>query len=77
MGVSGKSFDLYAGAVSKDLNTAMLRQYGCKWMVTKASGMEGGFREKLEAAKRRSKASDHWEAEKETGLTFKKNAGRC
>ena len=33
------------------MNTAMLRQFDASWMVTKESGKEGGFDEKLEAAK--------------------------
>lgn len=39
------------GPFSKELNTAMLRQFGIQTMVTKDTGGYGGFIEKLEAAK--------------------------
>lgn len=38
------------GAFSKDLNTALFREYGCTALVTKESGESGGFAEKLSAA---------------------------
>ena len=46
LGFRGSRLICMQGPFSKELNTAMLRQYDCKWMVTKASGMEGGFPEK-------------------------------
>lgn len=36
---------------SKDLNLAILKEYRIKFLVTKASGNEGGINEKIEAAK--------------------------
>lgn len=38
------------GPFAKDLNVAMLKKYGSKFMVTKDSGKAGGFDEKVEAA---------------------------
>ena len=38
------------GPFSKELNVAMLKKYGSKFMVTKDSGAVGGFDEKVEAA---------------------------
>ncbi len=38
------------GPFSKELNTAMIRQYDIKYLVSKQSGMEGGFFEKSAAA---------------------------
>ena len=38
------------GPFSKDLNIAMLKKFGSKFMVTKDSGTVGGFEEKVEAA---------------------------
>lgn len=38
------------GPFAKDLNVAMLKKYGSKFMVTKDSGKVGGFDEKVEAA---------------------------
>lgn len=39
------------GPFSRELNEATLRQIGAEWLVTKASGTAGGFKEKLEAAR--------------------------
>lgn len=39
------------GPFIKDLNIALMKQYGISYMVTKDSGKEGGFDDKLEAAK--------------------------
>ena len=38
------------GPFSKELNIAMLKKFGSKFMVTKDSGTVGGFEEKVEAA---------------------------
>ena len=38
------------GSFAKDLNVAMLKKFGSKFMVTKDSGKAGGFEEKVEAA---------------------------
>ena len=38
------------GPFSEELNTALLRQYGCRYLVTKDSGRNGGTAEKLRAA---------------------------
>lgn len=38
------------GPFAKDLNIAMLKKFGSKYMVTKDSGSVGGFEEKAEAA---------------------------
>jgi len=39
------------GPFSAELNAAMLRQYGIRYLVTKDGGRAGGFPEKLEAAR--------------------------
>lgn len=51
LGFTGKHLICMQGPFSKEMNTAMLRQFDASWMVTKESGKEGGFDEKLEAAK--------------------------
>lgn len=38
------------GPFAKDLNVAMLKRFGSKYMITKDSGTVGGFDEKVEAA---------------------------
>ena len=38
------------GPFSRELNEAMLRQFQCDFLVTKDTGMAGGFQEKIDAA---------------------------
>lgn len=50
LGIGGKHLIAMQGPFSKDMNEAVIKQTGVSWMVTKASGAAGGFREKMEAA---------------------------
>lgn len=50
LGFEGKHLIGMQGPFSKDLNAAMLRQYGCRYLVTKDTGKAGGFEEKIDAA---------------------------
>lgn len=49
-GIEGKHLIGMQGPFSKEMNVAMLRQYDCRYLVTKDSGKAGGFPEKIEAA---------------------------
>ncbi len=49
-GIAGKHILALQGPFSAEMNEAMIRQYQIKCLVTKASGGNGGYREKLEAA---------------------------
>ncbi len=40
------------GPFTEELNAAMLEQVGARWLVTKESGVAGGFLEKVQAARR-------------------------
>lgn len=51
LGFQGKNLICMQGPFSEELNTALLRQTGAKWLVTKEGGKEGGFSEKLRAAR--------------------------
>lgn len=51
LGFQGKNLICMQGPFSKELNMAMLRQWDCKYLVTKMSGATGGFREKIDAAR--------------------------
>ena len=51
LGFTGSHLICMQGPFSKELNTAMLRQTGARYLVTKESGRAGGFIEKLEAAR--------------------------
>lgn len=50
LGFCGKHLICMQGPFSMELNAAMLRQWDCKYLVTKMSGHTGGFLEKLLAA---------------------------
>ena len=49
LGFTGKHLMGMQGPFSTDLNEAVLKQYNCRYLVTKNSGSAGGFPEKLEA----------------------------
>ncbi len=50
LGIEGKHLIGMQGPFSMELNAAMLKQYDCRFLVTKDSGRAGGFLEKAEAA---------------------------
>ncbi len=50
LGLSGRQLIAMQGPFSEEMNIAMLRAVGAKWLVTKESGSQGGFWEKLRAA---------------------------
>lgn len=50
LGFEGKHLIGMQGPFSKELNAAMLRQYNCRYLVTKDTGKAGGFEEKIDAA---------------------------
>lgn len=52
LGFRGKNLICMQGPFSEELNTAMLRQFDCKYLVTKETGRAGGFGEKIRAAKK-------------------------
>ena len=49
-GFEGKHLIGMQGPFSREMNVATLRQYDCRYLVTKDSGQAGGFEEKMEAA---------------------------
>ena len=49
-GFEGKHLIGMQGPFSKELNVAMLRQFDCRYLVTKDTGRAGGFQEKIDAA---------------------------
>lgn len=51
LGIEGKHLICMQGPFSRELNTAMLRQFDAKYLVTKDTGTAGGFLEKYEAAR--------------------------
>lgn len=51
MGFTGKHLICMQGPFSRELNTAMLKQFHASYLVTKDSGKVGGFDEKLASAR--------------------------
>ena len=49
-GIPKKNVTAMQGPFIKDLNVALMKQFGINYMVTKDSGKEGGFDDKLAAA---------------------------
>ena len=50
LGFEGKHLIGLQGPFSRELNAAMLRQYDCRYLVTKDTGKAGGFQDKIDAA---------------------------
>ncbi len=50
LGIEGKNLICMQGPFSREINRAMIKQFDCKYMVTKASGTTGGFEDKIQAA---------------------------
>lgn len=50
LGFEGRHLIAVQGPFSREFNEAMLRQYQCRYLVTKDSGKAGGFQEKIQAA---------------------------
>lgn len=51
MGFSGRHLICMQGPFTREMNMAIMRQYGINWLVTKESGKNGGFEEKIDAAR--------------------------
>lgn len=69
-GFSGKNLICMQGPFSKDLNVAMLKQYDCKYLVTKDTGKAGGADEKYLAAKEAGATLIVVGRDEETGFSF-------
>lgn len=50
LGLDGRHVIAMQGPFSREMNAAMLKQFGCRWLVTKNTGAAGGLAEKLDAA---------------------------
>ena len=70
-GIRGKQIIAMQGPFTAEMNEAMIRQYEISCLVTKESGVSGGFREKLAAAGRTGiSAFVIGRPEEEEGLSF-------
>ena len=52
LGYEGRHIIALQGPFSRDMNLAMIREYDCRYLVTKDGGRAGGLEEKLDAASR-------------------------
>lgn len=70
-GICGKQIIAMQGPFTEEMNAAILRQFQIAYMVTKISGMTGGFQAKLQAAEHAGiPVFVIGKPEKENGLTF-------
>lgn len=69
-GICGKQIIAMQGPFSEAVNEALIRQYGISCLVTKESGRNGGFLEKLEAAERTGTKVFVIGGPKEEGFSF-------
>lgn len=85
-GMKGKQIIAMQGPFTTEMNEALIRQYGISCLVTKQSGISGGYFEKLEAAKKTGiqvfairktlqkealgEVSEAWHLEEDTGYSF-------
>ena len=51
LGFQGKNLICMQGPFTEEINAAMLKMLGARWLVTKDTGATGGFPEKIRAAK--------------------------
>jgi len=69
-GICGKQIVAMQGPFSAELNEALIRQYQIDCLVTKESGKAGGYKEKIEAARRTGIPVYVVGKPKEEGFTF-------
>ena len=50
LGFEGRNLICMQGPFSEELNYEMFRQYDAKWLVTKSTGVAGGYQSKCDAA---------------------------
>ena len=51
-GIKGRHLIAMQGPFSEELNYALIREFGIRWLLTKESGRQGGFQEKINAARK-------------------------
>jgi len=69
-GISSKNIIAMQGPFTKEMNLALMEQYGCRWMVTKNTGKAGGFDDKLACLEAGCRIIVIGRPLSETGLSF-------
>lgn len=71
LGITGRHLICMQGPFSEELNAAMMGQIEARWMVTKETGKNGGYDEKIRAARRNGASVIVIRREKENGFSVK------
>ncbi len=69
-GISSKNIIAMQGPFSREMNLALMKQYGCRWLVTKNTGKAGGFDDKLACLEAGFRMIVIGRPLSETGLSF-------
>ncbi len=69
-GVASKNIIGMQGPFTKEMNLAVMHQYGCRWLVTKNTGKPGGFEDKLACLEAGCRIIVIGRPREETGLSF-------
>ena len=77
VGLDGKQIIAMQGPFSKEMNTATIRQYAIRFLVSKDGGKAGGFAEKAAAAKETGTELIVLRRPEENGLSFDEVLNRC
>lgn len=71
LGISGRHLICMQGPFSEELNAAVMRQTDARWMVTKETGKNGGYGEKIQAAREAGASVIVIRREREDGFLVK------
>ncbi len=77
MGIPHRNIIAMQGPFSKEMNTATIRQYAIRFLVSKDGGKAGGFAEKAAAAKETGTELIVLRRPEENGLSFDEVLNRC
>ena len=70
LGFSGKHLIAMQGPFSEEMNYVQLKEFHCSYMVTKDGGDTGGFKEKIQAAKRAGATAVIIDRPKDRGMSL-------
>ena len=76
-GIPHRNIIAMQGPFSRELNAALIRQYGIAWVVTKDGGTVGGFPEKAAAARETGAGLIVLRRPEEDGESFEEIAAAC
>jgi precorrin-6x reductase len=76
-GIPHRNIIAMQGPFSRELNAALIRQYGIAWLVTKDGGTVGGFPEKAAAARETGAGLIVLRRPEEDGESFEEIAAAC